>query len=249
MEDKNNVSNTLKIILVVLLLIAVGVICYLLGSNNTDENSQNKENNVTEENNLDNADDKQDDSVIKELDLSQCLNTDYIYKNYSVNEGDYGLSMSINSDQASITLSIDWSKFGPLSAASAWGNSVENYQIIGFTKNIVSTFIGDIGQSSMGITLFYLMDDGTVEYTPMFELKYDSQGNSYYELNYTYEYSADGRVSGQHFESKGVINGVDNVIKLYNVDTYNSSNGFGMRTTIGAKADGSFYDLGDVIMR
>lgn len=67
----------------------------------------------------------------------------------------------------------------------------------------------------MAITL----NDQTIEYIPIFNLKKDTQGNSYYEMNYIFDYSSDGRVVGQHFATKGSINGVQNVIKLYDVDT------------------------------
>lgn len=49
MEENKKRGNVLTIVLVVLLLIAVGVICYLLGSNNANENNQNNSSNVSEE--------------------------------------------------------------------------------------------------------------------------------------------------------------------------------------------------------
>ena len=100
---------------------------------------------------------------------------------------------------------------------------------------IKDVYVGITGQDAMGITLFYLMEDGTVEYTPMFNFKTDSQGNSYYEMNYKTENS---------FTSSGKINTVTDVIKIY---TVSATNGTGWSTTIGAKKDGSFYDLGSLI--
>ena len=97
----------------------------------------------------------------------------------------------------------------------------------------------------MGITLMFLMEDGTGEYMPMFNKK-DAQSNSYYEINYTYEYSTDNRVTGEHFETKGTVNNVKNVIKLYSVSV-SVPNGGGAVTVIGATKDGSFYDIGNEI--
>lgn len=79
------------------------------------------------------------------------------------------------------------------------------------------------------------MSDGTVEYKPLFNL----QG----QMNYT---SSDG-TSKDHFETKGMVSGVSGVINLYNVSA--NTTDFGWCTTIGAKADGSFYDLGDIISK
>lgn len=258
-EEKNEKGKGKGIIVLVSLLILIiigliGYICYDKGivfskvenevKESKTKSSKDKEN-EQEESNVNGG--VGNEVTIKELDLSKCLNTNNIsYRNSSDVEGDYGLSMNINPDKKSIVLSIDWNKFGPLSNASAWSSSVENYQITGFSKNIRSTFVGDLGQDAMGITLFYLMDDGTVEYTPMFNSKYDSQNNLYHEMNYTFDYAADGRATRQYFITKGVISGVSDVIKLYNVD---ASSGYGWRTTIGAKADGSFYDLGNVISK
>lgn len=88
----------------------------------------------------------------------------------------------------------------------------------------------------MGITLFYLMEDGTVEYTPMFTKKRDSQNNSYYDST---------SING-NYETKRAITGVRDAIKLYTVNSYVESGGVSM-TTIAATKDGSFYDLGILI--
>ena len=240
MEKKNN--GGLIAIIIILVIALLGLSFYVVYDkglifNNEQEINENEESNST---------DNQDDVVveIKELDLTKSLNTSEVtYKNATDVEGDYGLSMVVNSDGKSVTLSIDWEKFGPFSGASVWGPDVDEYQITGFTKDVVSVFVGDIGQDFMGITLFYLMSDGTVEYTPMFERTTDSKGNIYYVMSYVPEYSGD-KIIGQHFVTNGSLNGVNSVIKFYVVD---ASAGSGWRTTIGATADGSFYDLGHII--
>lgn len=252
MEVEKKKKKGVIVLVIVLVLIIVGLagyICYDKGiifskTDNVKKEEKKKADKDKTSDTKNNADDK---VTIKELDLAKCLNTNNIsYSNASDTAGDYGLSMNINPDKTSITLSIDWNKFGPLSSASTWAPVVENYQITGFSKNVIATFVGDLGQDPKGITLFYLMADGTVEYTPMFQLKYDGQNNSYYAMSYTFEYSADGRITGEHFVTKGTINGVTDVIKLYNAD---ASSGSGFRTTIGSKADGSFYDLGNIISK
>ena len=46
-----------------------------------------------------------------------------------------------------------------------------------------------------------------------------------------------------YFASQGTVPNVNNIVKLYNVQVY-EENGGGHATTIGALADGRFYDLG-----
>ncbi len=243
-NQKKPKGNKGLIILIIILIIVIlgmaGYIAYDKGilSNNqkTSEAQKTEEEKPTNENT---------EEVEKPLNLSKCLNNSTAtYTNPQETEGNYGLSMQINSDQKSINLSINWQIFGPLSGATAYASEIENYQITGFSKSIKSTFIGDLGQDAMGITLFYLMEDGTVEYTPMFIRKIDGQNNSYYETNYTYDYGTDGRITGQHFATAGMINQVTDIIKLYTAD---ASAQVGWKTTIAAKKDGSFYDLGSII--
>ena len=39
----------------------------------------------------------------------------------------------------------------------------------GFDKNVANAYVGELGQDSKGTTLFYVMEDGTVEYTKIFK--------------------------------------------------------------------------------
>ena len=243
--NKNNKGLFVLIGIFIAIILSMGIyIAYDKGvifssAGNEEKESSRNEDNTEEETEVD------EDYEIKALDLSKCLNNSTnAYRNASDVEGNYGLSMKVNSDKKSVTLSVDWGTFGPLSTVSAWTDSVATYNITGFSKNVDSVFVGDLGQDAKGITLFYLMSDGTVEYTPMFIKKTDSQNNIYYDMNYVQDYSSDGKVAGQHLVTKGPIVGVSDVVKLYTVD---ASNGSGWKTTIGATRDGSFYDLGDVI--
>ena len=53
-----------------------------------------------------------------------------------------------------------------------------------------------------------------------------------------------GIITGEKFVTSGAVKGVEGVVKLYVVS---ASNGTGWSTTIGAKADGSFYDIGKAL--
>lgn len=246
-ETKNKNNGLLITIIILLVIMIAGMSIYIMydkGILFSDTEVQNKNSN-SKKDMMEKEEDKETDEI-KPLDLSKCLNTTNTYSNYTDIEGNYGLTTKINPDKKSITLSIDWSIFGPLTATKIYSSNVEEYQITGFTKEISQAFVGQLGQDAMGITLFYLMEDKTVEYMPMFTLKTDSQNNSRYEMNYTYEKDADGKITGTYFTTNGTLTGTKDIIKLY---TVNASNGFGWITTIGATKDGSFYDLGAMISK
>lgn len=246
-ETKPKKTGTLIAIIILLIIIIVGMSIYIMydkGILFSDTEVQNKNSN-SEKDILEKEENKKLEEI-RPLDLSKCLNTTNTYSNYTDIEGNVGLSTKINPDKKSITLSIDWSIFGPLTATEIYSPNVEEYQITGFTKEINQAFVGQLGQDAMGITLFYLMEDKTVEYMPMFTLKTDSQNNSRYEMNYTYEKAADGKITGTNFTTNGTLTEAKEVIKFY---TITASNEFGWITTIGATKDGSFYDLGAMISK
>lgn len=238
-ENIENDSKKKNIIIIILILVIIAMGGYILYDKNTislkskevKENSKKVQTPIKEE--------KQEQEEIKPLDLNKCINNSnvtYTDSHLATNtDTTSGISMNINPDKTSVTLSINWNTFGPISMSSSWAPETRTYQINGFSGQIKDVYVGITGQDAMGITLFYLMEDGTVEYTPMFNFKTDSQGNSYYEMNYKTENS---------FTSSGKINTVTDVIKIY---TVSATNGTGWSTTIGAKKDGSFYDLGSLI--
>lgn len=240
-EKSSKKSKIMVVVIVILSLVILGLvlyICYDKGVIFQNTEKEAKESSVKLNKKV--KEDKKENTEIKELDLSKPINTsDISYSNSnpaSSSDDELGLTLNIGTDSKTATLSIDWNKFGPFSGASAWAPTVQNYPITGFSKNIDNLFIGTLGQDATGATLFYLMSDGTVEYTPMF--------NSQLAVNYAY-YNGDNTAG---FETKGVVNGVSDVIKLYNVSA-SAELTSGWATTIAAKADGSFYDLGNIISK
>ena len=239
-ENVKNDSTKKNIIIIILILVIIVMAGYILYDKNTislkskkvKENSKKVQTPIKEEK-------KEQEDEIKQLDLGKCINNSnvtYTDSHLATNtDTTSGISMNINPDKTSVTLSINWNIFGPISMSSSWSPETRTYQVDGFSGQIKDVYVGMTGQDATGITLFYLMEDSTVEYTPMFNFKTDSQGNSYYEMNYKTENS---------FASSGKINTVTDVINIY---TVSATNGTGWTTTIGAKKDGSFYDLGSLI--
>lgn len=233
---KEKKSKGPVIIIIILVLVVVGLSTYILSDKgiiftNKEEKTESNKKDTTKTDNNDNTTKEED--TIKPLNLSKCLNnsTNTYSDQSEAPTSNYGLSMSINQDKMSITLNIDWATFGPISGATAYVGTEETYQITGFTSKVKSAYIGDVGQDATGITLFFLMEDSTVSYMPMFIWKKDTQGNIYQVMNYT----------NDNFIIKDVLPTAKDVINLY---TVNASNGSGWITTIAATKDGSFYDLG-----
>lgn len=235
-EDVKNVDKSKKnkiyvVIIIFLLLIIFSMGMYIFVDKSGFFEKVESSEDVKDSELIDGETDE--DVIVKELDLNKPLNTTGItYFNPRDDVNDFGISMSINADKKSVTLSIDWNVF-----SGAVGNLDEtpSYQIIGFNKEVKDVFVGTFGQEVGGLTLLFLMSDGTVEYVPMF-----GRDN----LNCVEDYSADGSIIGKHFVSKGALTGVINVVKFYNV---NAATQTGWFTSIGATADGSFYDLGNII--
>lgn len=236
---KEKKSKGPVIIIIILVLVIVGLSTYILSDKgiiftNKEEKTESNKKETTKTDKKDNDDNTtKEEDTIKPLDLSKCLNnsTNTYSDQSEAPASKYGLSMSINQDKMSVTLNIDWATFGPISGATAYVGTVKTYQITGFTSKVKAAYIGDVGQDATGITLFFLMEDNTVSYMPMFIWKQDTQGNIYQVMNYT----------NDNFIIKGVLPTAKDVINLY---IANASNGSGYITTIAATKDGSFYDLG-----
>ena len=168
MEDTNKLGkNKLIIISVIVIIIVLLVVLGIVFLNKTEKFNI------------------QDVTSSEKLNLSKSLNTkNLVYDNPTENEGDYGLSMSINEDGKSITLNIDWDKFGPLSNMRYKGEGEKTYQIKDFSNKVYRVLIGEIGENLSGLTLIYLLDNGTVEYTPIFVVKEGTNGEKYVDFLY-----------------------------------------------------------------
>jgi hypothetical protein len=255
MEQWNDVkskNNTPIIIILVLIIIGLGVFIFLnkdklfekveSNSNNVEEknskDTSQEENNVVENNTTNN------ETEVKPLDLTKCLNCGSNWVISEPSETSNSTNFTLSNNNNNLTLAINWATFCKVSGASACSTETLEYEIRGVTKNVKSTIVGGSGQSINSTTFYYLLEDGTVEYTKLYNKNTDSQGNSYYSINYSFDNTkkdSQGN-STPFFASQGRVSNVNDIIKLYNVQVH-ENNGGGHATTIGAKADGSFYDL------
>lgn len=101
------------------------------------------------------------------------------------------------------------------------GNSVgilDDIPVVGIdANNVVDVLVGGIGQDLEGLIVFFLMKDGTVEYTTI----------DYIRTN-------------KEIRSQGKIPGVENVIGLREVG---AGDCYGARTVVANTIDGKFYDF------
>ena len=239
---KEKKSKGPVIIIIILVLVIVGLSTYILSDKgiiltNKEEKTESNKKDTTKTNKKDNDDNTtKEEDTIKPLDLSKCLNnsTNTYSDQSEAPASKYGLSMSINQDKMSVTLNIDWASFGPISGATAYVGTVKAYQITGFTSKVKNAYVGSIGQDITGVTLFFLMEDSTVSYMPMFVLRKDDLGNIREKMNYT----------DDNFTVTGLLPKVKDVVNLYTVTS--TSGVSSASTTIGATKDGSFYDLGEL---
>ena len=234
MEEKKKNNVGLIILVVILLLACAGMGAFIFINK---DKLITKENTSATEKNSNKKESKQEDTKIAELDLSKCLNkTNVTYSNPVEAKTSIGLTPTVDEGKRSITINTDGSKFGPVSTLSSYYSGEYKMYVDGFDKNIEDVYVGELGQDSVGTTLLYVMEDGTVQYTKIFKKATDASGNQYYTLN-TYQQGEDN----YRFHVDGTAKDVKDVVKIYNVNATTTGSGAG--TAIAATKDGSFYDL------
>ena len=253
--------------IIIILMATVGVLGWIIGASkvaNMSESARKENSGVSKtvekqtakEETTKEETTKEDDATqkvkdeIKPLDLNNSLNSTGITYSDSKQliEGDEVTGISVKRNENSVKLVIDWPKFGPHSGATAWSNEAIEYEISDLSGNVKKAVVAGIGQDITGAKIFYLMEDGTVEYTDIFTRNYDKKGTLYFNVNYTYEKDSNGRITGEHFASQGKVNGVKDVVELYSVSAIPTGSMIGAYgTTLAATKDGSFYDLGKAI--
>jgi len=152
------------------------------------------------------------------VDVTKCINpregTEYALSRST----DSTLGLAILQNSKEVNLWIRWDNV-PENVAKKPDNA-NKYEIINnFSGNVIDVYILGYGQG-VDEYLFFLMEDGTVEYMPL-----------------------DGRTIGKNeYRSYGKIDGVENVVELLECGNSGTT-----RTPIALTKDGSFYDLGKII--
>ncbi len=234
MVERNTKHIWWLTIVMIVLLVAAALGGYLAGASRIANEVVEQKKEVEEKGKETN---KETPTEVKEIDLSKSLNTkNYTYSSLTDKDQDLGITIKINNDKKSVTVSYNTKALNSISSVTH-STSGDNYsnEIKGFNKNIKSTFISGIGQDVTGTVFFFLTEDNTVQYVKLFNRETDSQGNTYYT---TYWSHGDNTTP--------ISTDTNDVVKLYgaNVSAPMSS---GFYTTLAAKADGSFYDLNEIV--
>ena len=230
-EVKNGKNITLVSIITFILLFIVGsALIFIVDKSTSNTTLPEKEASNKEEKSTSN----------KQLDLTKSLNTtNYTYSNAVVANNSYHGIVINEGNKNDIIVKLNWyDGFEKLynNVVTSQGGAhldVEEVKVIGLNGDVKKAVVGELGQSPVSLTLFYLLDDGTVQYHRLFKKTTDASGNQYYVLNR----------DENGFAIEGSIPKAVNVVELYNVQS-NEANHTGASTVIGATSDGSFYDLG-----
>lgn len=223
METKKQTKSALFIFIGVMIGIIVTALgCFILYKNGvftTEKKSVNS--NQTQKNT---TTEKKEETVTPKLltfDATKCINNPGRSYTLAFYDNADGLSIRLDNAKKTATISINWQLFGPFSTASAWSGEVENYTVSNFTQTVEDVYIGGYGQSGGTQTALYLMNDGTVQYTPINDALTTAEGNN--------------------LKSFGSLSGVTEVVKFLTADSD------GAVTVLAMKNDGTFYDLGKIL--
>ena len=231
MENNKKGNGTAKIILVVVLLIGftlggiyVGTLLAEKGDTYITNTSAEKDEKETAENKVAAS------SGFASLDLENCVNEKN--KTYIPMVGDvseHGIRVYVQADLKSVDVQYNGSL---LNEAYGLGwMTVNEYESLGtktLNKRISQIFIGGYGQAMGNEVILYLMEDGTIQYTPIHK---ELTGDNWKQAD-----------NDKKFISYGELPGVEEVVGLSMANT-----SAGYATTIARKADGSFYDLSSIL--
>lgn len=137
------------------------------------------------------------------------------------------IGTKISDDKKTVTVTVNWDGLKEV-YPTLNGKTTSSYSI-SFDKNVRAVYVNGWGQGWGQETIFYLMEDGTVEYTPVTTKVVEGLA---------------GSVESFSLKSYGAIPGVEGVVILAMGDEFptNSEYGGGM-AILGIKSTGDFYDL------
>lgn len=172
-------SNLLLIIIVLILLIGVGVGCFFLGqstSNKGSSNGENKEENTDNKNNeiIPNTENTEKNEVQEPItqyenyELSKCLNCSNFNTNTTIktteDNGSELVKVSVKEDNKTVEIELSSEAF------SHYGSNIKDRTITKqLNKEIKQVLVSSYGGDSGLLTIHYLMKDGTVEYTKVYD--------------------------------------------------------------------------------
>ncbi len=229
MENKKSKTGLHVFVGILLGIIICGVVVFATYSLGYLTFNQVEETEKTETNNEENneAEEEVSDNSL-DFDTSKIVNgneTQYYLTNYNstinirLDETRQIVTLNYNRKILSDTYGLNWDTTGMDEY------TYEDKQLT-FDKNIKDIFYGGVGQDASGDIILFLMDDGTVEYIPVYQALSTS--------------GIDGLVS------YGALQVVEDVIKFYTAYAMVGLTG-NYSTTLIQTEDGTLYDLAPII--
>lgn len=172
----------------------------------------------------------------EELKVGECQNCKEGNKYTLIGNSSVGLSIEIDSNMKSATIKANVKELGSaygLSLTSLGDNEyITEVKVDGFNKKITQVHIGGFGQAVGAENILYVLEDGTVEYTPILkEIKENWNKENKDKL----------------FKSNGKVKDVEDISYITGASVASGTSGH--YTTIAVKKDGSFYDLDEILNR
>ena len=149
---------------------------------------------------------------------------------YNNELSNYAIWTKYDYNKNTATILVNWEELKSFNNESA---KAYEYTVSNFEGKIRKVYVGGWGQAIGNETIFYLMKDGTVEYTSI-------------DSNVVNEALKDP--DNFSLKSSGKVDGVEDIVMIARIgvgSTETPVGGYG--TTIAIKADGSFYDLYEIL--
>lgn len=236
-EQMQKKKSPSKIIIIILLVIIVGLGGFIfinrdaLFSKNDNSKAKAEETEKAE---------KEDSSEKITLDISKCANCDKDWKFTSVSlaSGEINdLSVKVENGQAKVT--VDWDKYCKTNTDPNCQSGSKTYDVVGLKDKVKYASIGSNGQDATGTAFYFVLENGTVEYTKLYSSHnaIDESGNEYTDWKIN--------ISNNHFASQGAIKGIKDIVKIYTVGI--TSGYIGFVATIGETSNGTLYNLNGIL--
>ena len=238
-EPKPKKKKTSTIIIIILLLIIVGAGVFIFLNRDSLFNDNNKQEEKAKPVETQKAEEQVEEPTPEKvkLDISKCANCPEGWEfsgEATVATAGFG-DMVIKVENNNPTVTIDWDEYCKTDKGIKCPTGKKTYNVTGITKNIKSGVIGYYGQSDVDTSFLFLLEDGSIEYTKLYQ--------EYTTTNTTGEEYTDWKVNitNDSFPSNGAIKGIKDIVKIYSVNVAGGMSGF--ITMIGETEDGTLYNL------
>lgn len=174
---------------------------------------------------------KFDGSLVINGDSSVAYTNDaYETSNEKLSIGSRNMYADLNDDKKSVDFEVKWDNYSNNGVKD--DAKVYKYTIANFDRKIRKVYVGSWGQAIGKETIIYLMEDGTVEYTPI-----------------TYKVVQEAIKSPDTYtlKSYGKINDVKDIVVIANGNGHNTQSAGSWHSLFAVKADGTFYDISKIL--